>query len=62
MAGMTLSVHMYSERPEDRMVFINGRRYLEGELVERRYLLESITPEGAVLRLGGERETLRPGN
>lgn len=61
-AGMTLSVHMYSERPEDRMVFINGRRYVEGELVERRYLLESITPEGAVLRLGGERETVRPGN
>ncbi|NLV31602.1 MAG: general secretion pathway protein GspB [Acidobacteria bacterium] len=61
-AGMTLSVHMYSERPEDRMVFINGRRYVEGELVERRYLLESITPDGAVLRLGGERETVRPGN
>ncbi|MBN2337278.1 MAG: general secretion pathway protein GspB [Acidobacteria bacterium] len=61
-AGMTLSVHMYSEQPEDRMVFINGRRYVEGELVDRRYLLESITPEGAVLRLGGEREIVRPGN
>ena len=61
-AGMILSVHMYSERPEDRMVFLNGRRYVEGDLVEKRYLLESITPEGAVLRLGGERETVRPGN
>lgn len=60
-AGMTMSIHMFSEEKAERMVFINGRKYLEGDYVDKVYLLESITPEGAVLRFGAERVTLRPG-
>jgi general secretion pathway protein B len=60
-AGMTMSIHMFSEEKAERMVFINGRKYLEGDYVDKVYLLESITPEGAVLRFGAERATLRPG-
>jgi hypothetical protein len=42
------------------MVVISGRRYVKGQLVDGRYLLEDITPEGAVLSYRGERTLLRP--
>lgn len=57
---MTISILLYSENEAERLVFINGRRYVEGDTVEGRYLLESITPDGAVLSYGGERAVLRP--
>ena len=41
------------------MVFINDRKYQEGDYVEGRYLLEKITPEGAVLGYQGERVLLK---
>jgi hypothetical protein len=61
MAKMTLSILSFSEAKSERLVFINGKKYLEGEYVEGNYLLESITPEGAVLSYEGERGVLRPG-
>ena len=61
-AGMTMSIHMFSDDKAERMVFINGRKYLEGDYVDKVYLLESITPEGAVLRYGTTRAILRPGS
>jgi hypothetical protein len=42
------------------MVVIDGRRYVEGDQIEGRYLLESITSEGVVLSHGGARAVLRP--
>jgi general secretion pathway protein B len=57
---MTLSILLYDEDKAGRMVFINGRKYVEGDLVESAYLLESITLEGAVLSYRGERALLRP--
>jgi general secretion pathway protein B len=57
---MTLSVLVFDENKADRMVFINGRKYVEGDFVEDTYLLESITLEGAVLTFRGERVLLRP--
>jgi general secretion pathway protein B len=53
--GLRLDVHVYSERPADRMVFINNRKYVEGQPVEGGLLLQEITPEGAVLTSGGQR-------
>ena len=41
------------------MIFINGRKYTEGDYVEGRYLIESITPDGAVLNYQGARATLK---
>ena len=58
--GMTLSILVFDENKADRMVFINGRKYGEGEYVEDIYFLESITLEGAVLTYRGERALLRP--
>ena len=57
---MTLSILLYDEDKAGRMVFINGRKYIEGDLVENTYLLENITLEGAVLSYRGERALLRP--
>jgi general secretion pathway protein B len=57
---MTLSVLVYDESKADRMVFINGRKYAEGDYVEDMYFLESITLDGAVLTYQGERALLRP--
>jgi general secretion pathway protein B len=59
---MTLSILLFSENKEERLVFINGKRYVEGDNVDDKYLLESITPEGAVLSYRGERAVLRPGS
>jgi general secretion pathway protein B len=57
---MTLSILLYDEDKAGRMVFINGIKYVEGDLVESTYLLENITMEGAVLSYRGERALLRP--
>ncbi len=59
-AGMTLSLLMFADTKEERMVFINGTRYEEGDLVEGLYLLESITIDGAILSYQGERALLQP--
>jgi hypothetical protein len=56
---MTLNVLVYSEARTDRMVYIDGRQYTEGEKVQGRYLVERITPDGAVLSANGERVVLR---
>lgn len=60
MAKMNMTILITAEVPSDRMVFINDRKYVEGDHVEGHYLLESITPEGAVLSYQGERAILRP--
>lgn len=57
---MTLNILMYDENKADRMVFINGRKYVEGDYVEDIYLLESITLDGANLKYRGERALLKP--
>ena len=57
--AMKISILVYDENREERLVFINGRRYAEGEYVEGAYLLESITPDGAVLSQGGDRMLLK---
>jgi len=36
-------------------VFINSRRYVEGQQIDATHVLEEITPEGAILRAGGQK-------
>ena len=57
---MTLDVFVYTDVEADRMVVINGRRYVQGQLVEGLYLVEAIVPDGVVLSYQGERGVLRP--
>jgi general secretion pathway protein B len=60
MSGMSISVLSFSEIKGERFVFINGRKYFEGDYVQGDYILESITQDGAVLSYKGERAILRP--
>ena len=58
-ATMKISVHIYSDDPDERLVFIDGTKYREGAHMKQDCVLEEITPEGAVLRRGEETFTLR---
>jgi general secretion pathway protein B len=55
---LRLQVHVYSDTPAQRMVFINGRRYGEGDRIEGGAVLERITPDGAVVNQNGQRFTI----
>jgi hypothetical protein len=57
---MTLNVFVYAAAEADRMVMINGQRYVKGQQVDGHYLVEDITPEGVLLSFEGERALLRP--
>src|SRR5262249_39556665 len=49
LARFTLDVLVYSEVPTERLVFINGRKYVEGQAVDTDTVVEQITPEGAIV-------------
>jgi hypothetical protein len=53
-------VLVYSDVPAERMVFINGRKYVEGQAVNEDAVVEQITQEGAILRRQGRQIVLRP--
>jgi len=55
---MRVSIHLYSRVPANRMIFINGRKYVEGDYVNKVFLIESITQDGAVLSYEGIQSTL----
>jgi hypothetical protein len=57
---LTLDVLVYSEVPAERLVFINGRKYVEGQSLDGDAIVEQITPDGAVLQHQGKRIVLRP--
>lgn len=56
---LRLEVLVYSERAADRFVFINGRKFIEGQPVDEGVVLERIQPESAVLSYQGRRFLLR---
>ncbi len=56
---MRVEVHVYSDTPRERLVFINGAKYLEGQSVEGRIMVERIIPDGVVLSYDGQRFLLR---
>jgi general secretion pathway protein B len=58
--ALRLELHAFSARPSDRFVFINGRRYVEGERLPEGPVLETIEPNGAVLSQYGQRFLLVP--
>ena len=57
---LTLDVLVYSDIPAERLVFINGRKYVEGQAVSEDAVVEQITPDGAILRDQGRQVVLRP--
>jgi len=54
-----LEVLSYSDVPAQRLVFINGRRYREGETMDGGVKIEEIREESVILSEAGQRFTLR---
>jgi general secretion pathway protein B len=52
---MHLDIHVYAPKPADRFVFVNMRKYTEGQALKEGPTLERITPDGAVLNQHGLR-------
>lgn len=50
-----LDIHVYSSVPAERFVFVNKRKYIEGQNLNEGPSVERITPEGAVLSYRGQR-------
>lgn len=52
---MRLDIHVYSQKPQERFVFVNMRKYVEGQTLSEGALLERITSDGAILNQNGTR-------
>lgn len=52
---LRLELHAFSTQPKDRFVFINGRKYQEGDRLAEGPMLVAIAPTGAVLTHAGRR-------
>ncbi|HEY6641077.1 general secretion pathway protein GspB [Povalibacter sp.] len=55
---MRLDIHVYSNNPAERFVFINMRKYTEGQTLTEGPTVERITPDGAILNSQGLRFVL----
>ncbi|MBL8267547.1 general secretion pathway protein GspB [Steroidobacter sp.] len=50
-----LDIHVHSQKPAERFVFVNMRKYLEGETLREGPSVERITAEGVILNQRGLR-------
>ena len=57
---LKLELHAYSDTPAERFVFINGRKYKEGERLADGPEVVRIEPNGVVLSQHGQRFQLAP--
>ena len=53
-----LDIHVYSDAPADRFVFINMQKHQEGSVLEAGPRVDEITPDGVVLDYRGTRFVL----
>lgn len=52
---LRLELHVWSTKPQERFVFVNGRRYREGDTTADGAKVEEITREGVIMNSGGNR-------
>jgi general secretion pathway protein B len=52
---MRLELHVYSTKPQERFVFINGRKYKEGDSTQEGATVDEVTPDGVILNAHGNR-------
>lgn len=52
---MKLDIHVYSAQPAERFIFVNMRKYQEGQTLSEGPTVERITPDGVVLNAQGTR-------
>jgi len=50
-----LDLHVYASQPQQRFVFVNSRKYREGDTLTEGPVVEEITPDGAILNFRGSR-------
>jgi general secretion pathway protein B len=50
-----LDLHVYASQPQQRFVFVNSRKYREGDTLAEGPVVEAITPDGAILNFRGSR-------
>lgn len=53
--ALSVDLHIYTDDPAKRAVFINGRRYQQGAVLAEGPTVEQITREGVVLSYHGQR-------
>lgn len=53
--ALSVDLHVYAARKEDRFVFINLAKYQEGQRLKEGPLVEEITTDGVILQYQGER-------
>jgi len=51
--ALNLDLHVYATVPAERLVFINSRKYREGETLQEGPVVSQITPSGVVLEYQG---------
>ena len=56
---IVLQVIAYSDVPSERMVFIGGRRYAEGDALNSETVLERIRPDSVVVKRQGRQFVIR---
>jgi general secretion pathway protein B len=54
-AALHLDLHVYATQPQQRFIFVNSRKYREGDTLAEGPVVEQITPDGAVLNFQGSR-------
>jgi general secretion pathway protein B len=52
---MHIDLHVYADNPQERFVFVNKRKYREGETLQEGPRVEEITRNGVVLSQHGRR-------
>ncbi len=52
---LSIDLHIFSDNPGKRAVFINGRRYTQGATIAEGASVEEITRDGAILSFRGRR-------
>jgi general secretion pathway protein B len=53
--ALHLDLHVYAPSPQQRFIFVNSRKYREGDTLQEGPVVERITPEGAVMTFRGNR-------
>jgi general secretion pathway protein B len=53
--ALHLDLHVYAAQPQQRFIFVNSRKYREGETLAEGPQVEQITADGAVLVFRGSR-------
>ncbi|MFK7888937.1 MAG: general secretion pathway protein GspB [Gammaproteobacteria bacterium] len=58
--NLKMDMHVFNRQPAKRFVFVNFKKFREGDDLDDNTIIEEITDDGAVLNHNGQRFLLRP--